>query len=149
MEDVMKKKTQPRRSGVETSILSAIAEGDDELATAYSKLSVDGSTGGKRLTKEIVSTATRKAKLDVVQVASLIIRAQRVSICFLLDTTGSMGPYIAGVRSQVAQIVRQVEDSSCKITGLAFVGYKDWCDGMLRHLFSHLQLGYEIGDRLI
>ena len=123
------KKVRIRKSGLETSILSAVAEGDDELATAYSKLSVDPATGKKKLSKDIVETAANKAKINVNRVAALISRAQNVSLCFVLDTTGSMAPYISGVKEQIVEIVRQVQVSGCRILGLAFVGYKDWCDG--------------------
>ena len=123
------KKVRIRKSGLETSILSAVAEGDDELATAYSKLSVDPATGKKKLSKDIVETATNKAKINVNRVAALISRAQNVSLCFVLDTTGSMAPYIYGVKDQIVEIVGRIQVSGCRISGLAFVGYKDWCDG--------------------
>ena len=132
MEKIMKKPVKSRRSGVETSILTAIAEGEDELATAYSKLTIDPKTGTKRLTREIVEAVSMKSKVDVKKLALMISRAQRVSLCFLLDTTGSMGPYISGVKDQIIEMVNQIEASGCEIVGLAFVGYKDWCDGMLR-----------------
>jgi hypothetical protein len=115
--------------GLETSILSAIAEGDDELADMYKTLSIDPSTGTKKLTKEIAVLVTKKTRTGVAKIAKLIIAAQVVSLCFLLDTTGSMQRYITEVKSQIVQIVRQVKASGCEIAGLAFIGYKDWCDG--------------------
>ena len=131
MESGMKKKpmASSRKSGLDISVLSSIAEGDTELLTAYKKLSIDSRTGTRTLTPDIVSTAAAKSKIDVDRVVRLINRAQNVSICFVLDTTGSMGSYITGVKDQIVQIVTQVQDSSCGIAGLAFVGYKDWCDG--------------------
>lgn len=123
------KKSVPRKSGLEVSILSAIAEGDSDLVTAYRRLSIDPRTGSKTLTPDIVGTAASKAKIDVDRVANMIKRAQKVSLCFLLDTTGSMAPYIGGVKDQIVQIVTEVQASCCAIAGLAFVGYKDWCDG--------------------
>ena len=131
---VMKKplrKEAPTRSGLETSILSAIAEGDESLADAYMALSVDGVTGSRKLTKEIVAEVANKAKINVRSISKMISRAQKVSLCFLLDTTGSMHSYIAGVKLQIVEILRQVEKSGCMIAGIAFVGYKDWCDGKL------------------
>ena len=130
MEGAMKKPVRER--GIETSILTAIAEGDDDLATAYSNLSIDPKTGTKRLTKEIVEAVSLKSKIDVEKLASMIGRAQRVSLCFLLDTTGSMGSYISGVKDQIIEMVSQVKASGCKIVGLAFVGYKDWSEGKFR-----------------
>ena len=65
---------------------------------------------------------TLKAKISVARVAAVITRAQKVTICFLLDTTGSMANYISGVKEQIVEIVQRVETSGCAIEGLAFVG---------------------------
>ena len=126
------KKVRIRKSGLETSILSAVAEGDDDLTIAYSNLSVDPTTGKKKLDKKIVESVATKAQIDVHRVAALMSRAQNVSICFVLDTTGSMASYISGVKEQIVEIVIRVQASGCRISGLAFVGYKDWCDGINR-----------------
>lgn len=134
MEDELKK---PKKSGLESSVLSAVAEGDEELARAYSRLTVNPVTGRKQLSKELVQVATRKAKIDVEQIASSISRAQIVSICFLLDTTGSMGSYISGVKEQIVEIINHVQGSGCCIAGLAFIGYKDWCDGKVLQVITH------------
>jgi len=63
-------------------------------------------------------------------VATLIKRSQNVviSICFLLDTTDSMGIYGTGIKDQIVQIVTEVQASNGVIAGLAFVGCND---GML------------------
>ncbi len=125
------KKSAPRKSGVEMSILSAIAEGDTELVDSYKKLPIDPATGTKTLTSGIVSKAVSRAKVDVKRVADKFSRAQNVSLCFLLDTTGSMTPQINGVKEQIIEIVTGIQESNCCIAGIAFVGYKDWCDGNL------------------
>ncbi len=111
-----------RKSGLETSILSTIADGDEELITAYSSLPLDPVTGERRLNEAIVSSVTLKSKIDVARVAAVLTRAQKVAICFLLDTTGSMGNYISGVKEQIVEIVDKVKASGCAIEGLAFVG---------------------------
>ena len=126
-------KSKQKKCGLESSVLSMVAEGDDELVMAYSRLTVNPTTGKKNLSKELVQAATRKAKIDVDQIATSISRSQIVSICFVLDTTRSMIDYISGVKEQIVEIVRQVQASGCKILGLAFVGYKDWDDGNYNH----------------
>jgi len=40
-----------------------------------------------------------------------------------------MDSHIKGVKDQIKQIVDQIISTGCKVEGLAFVGYKDWCDG--------------------
>ena len=52
------RKIKKNKSGLETCISSVVAEGDDEPATAYSKLLVD--RGKKRPSKDIVEKATKK-----------------------------------------------------------------------------------------
>lgn len=131
MESGLKKPMTPHKSGLEGPILSAIAEGDAELIANYKKLSIDPKSGKKTLTKDIVLTVAKKVSFDANRVADMIKRAQRVSLCFLLDTTLSMTPYIDGVKDQISQIVTNVENSHCDIAGLAFVGYKDWSNGKL------------------
>jgi len=125
------KKIKVRKSGLETSLLAMVAEGNVDMRSAYSTLSIDPLTGKKKLSKDIVEFAAHKAKIDVNRVAVLISRAQNVSICFLLDTTKSMTSYITAIKEQIVEIVHQVQNSGCCIAGVAFVGYKDWCDGNL------------------
>lgn len=76
-----------------------------------------------------VRAAARRYKRSAKEVARSVAAAQRVSVCFLSDTTGSMESYIAGVRDQCKDIVGTLEASGCQISGLAFVGYKDWSEG--------------------
>lgn len=90
---------------------------------------MDPVTGTKKLTTDIVGIATHQARINVAMIARLLHRAQVVSICFVLDTTGSMASYISGVKDQILEIVRLTQASGCGVAGLAFVGYKDWCDG--------------------
>lgn len=132
MEGAMKGTPSSRRpgSGFETSVLSAIAEGDDELVEAYTRLSV-GESGKKELTAAFVRSLTMKSKIEIQKISRLIAASQIVSLCFLVDTTGSMESYIHAVKNQIILIVRQVQTSGCRIAGIAFVGYKDWCDGAL------------------
>jgi von Willebrand factor type A domain len=63
------------------------------------------------------------------QAADLMARAGNASICFLVDTTGSMSTYIDAVKDQILAIVSQMVREGCEFGGVAFVGYKDWCDG--------------------
>lgn len=119
-----------RGSGSEFSILGAIAEGDEEDVEAYTALPVHETTGKRLLTKEFVSSMAAKSRNYVRHALKAMRKAQNVSLCFLLDTTGSMAGHINGVKSQIADIVRQVELCGCGIAGIAFVGYKDWCDGV-------------------
>jgi len=53
-------------------------------------------------------------------------RAQRVTLCFLLDTTGSMDAHINGVKENILQIAENCEKMKVDLIGIAFVGYKDW-----------------------
>jgi hypothetical protein len=74
------------------------------------------------LNEAIVGAVTLKSKINVAHVAAVLTRAHKVTICFLLDTTGSMANYISGVKEQIVEIVDRVEKSGCVIEGLAFVG---------------------------
>ena len=122
MEAGMGKKIKPKKSGLETSILSTIADGDDELVRAYSRIALDPATGAKRLNEDIVNSVTRNVQINIARIADVVCKAKNVSICFLLDTTKSMVSYICGVKEQIIDIVQRVEATGCGIEGLAFVG---------------------------
>ena len=123
-----------QRSGIESSILSLVAEGDNELVTAYSRLAdATTATGKKNLSMEFVQMATRKAKFDLDQTAT----SENVSLCFVMETSGSMGSFISGVQKQIVGIVDQVQSGGYCIAGLAFVGYMDSCDGNITIVHKH------------
>lgn len=123
MEAGLERKSKGKKSGLESSILSAIADGDDELVNAYLKMALNPDKPGTRvINEEIINSVTRKAIINMDRVADIISRTQNICICFLLDTTGSMSKYISGVKEQIAEIVRLVQISGCEIEGLAFIG---------------------------
>ena len=81
------------------------------------------------MTASAVERIGKAVALDVEAIAKAISRSQCVCLCFLMDTTGSMASHISGVKKQVQEIVKNVRDSGCRVNSLAFIGYKDWCDG--------------------
>lgn len=104
------------------SLMASVAD-DEELTVLVDpvKLKAGGS-------KE-VSTVVKLSKRAVLKAVERIRRAQQVSLVFVVDTTGSMASHIAAVKESIITIAKDVADSGCVIAGLAFVGYKDWCDG--------------------
>lgn len=117
-----KYKQEKMKSGLESSILSAIADGDEELVSAYSRMSLDPVARAGRIDEKIVNSVCSKANMNMERIARLISQARHIGICFLLDTTGSMCSYINGVKEQIVEIVARLEASGCGIEGLAFVG---------------------------
>lgn len=122
MESEMGAKKRSQRSGIEASVLSSIADGDEDLVRFYESIPLDRDTKERRINEEIVSYASRKAKINIEEIATSLSRANHISICFLLDTTHSMSPYILGVKEQIVEIVNRIEKIGCGIEGLAFVG---------------------------
>eukprot|EP01038_Epipyxis_sp_PR26KG_P005143 gene5143-7163_t len=112
---------EKKRDALYSSLLSTIAD-DEELAESYV-------ASGSHVSSSLVSIAIGKLQIGVRDAASAIAKAQRVSICFVVDTTGSMSSYIQAVKSQIVSIVEEVKKTSCEIEGLAFVGYKDFSEG--------------------
>jgi uncharacterized C2H2 Zn-finger protein len=123
-----KEKSKPTKTGIESSILCSIAE-DEELVAEYLKLDVDGD-GTKKLTGDIAKLTSKKALRGTELAVKIMKKAQQVSLCFLVDTTSSMSSYIIGVKNQIKAVALDVEKSGCVIEGLAFIGYKDHCDGI-------------------
>jgi hypothetical protein len=102
------------------NLLASIAE-DEELSRSIHPDTV--------MTASAVARIGKAGALDVEAIAKAISRSQCVCLCFLMDTTGSMASHISGVKKQVQEIVKNVRDSGCRVNSLAFIGYKDWCDG--------------------
>lgn len=124
-----------RTSPLEHSVLSTIAE-DRELASRYG----DPSEVTEAMVRDVVSHTNRKLDAAI----RAISKAQIVSLCFVVDTTGSMASHIEAVKRHTVEIVHQVRSSGCKVAGLSFVGYKDWCDGPSH--FEVLDFGGSIPD---
>uniref|UniRef100_A0A914D067 VWFA domain-containing protein n=1 Tax=Acrobeloides nanus TaxID=290746 RepID=A0A914D067_9BILA len=68
--------------------------------------------------------------------------SQNVDLCFLVDTTGSMGPYIDGVRNSVYSIVEKLTKERSKLgriadkVHLAFIAYRDYGDSKQFEVFE-------------
>lgn len=124
----------PRKSGLETSMLASIAEGDDDDVITYTSL-VRSAVDGKgapckpKLTPDLMTTVGLKARSSISAAVELMALAQMVCLTFVCDTTGSMAPHMQGIKDQIRAIVDGVRSTGCTITALGFVGYKDWCDG--------------------
>eukprot|EP00041_Stephanoeca_diplocostata_P026006 m.693396 g.693396 ORF g.693396 m.693396 type:complete len:711 (+) comp22872_c0_seq3:173-2305(+) len=129
MEIGMKRSPSSKSAKVNASmkhnILCSIAS-DPNLAEEFFDYD---SAGEVTLTKEMIHKVTDTAGLNVNSAVKYISLAQNVSLCFVVDTTGSMDEHICAVREQIVAIIEQVQAAGCKFAGIAFVGYKDWSDG--------------------
>eukprot|EP00891_Asterochloris_glomerata_P008577 jgi/Astpho2/8577/Aster-x0361 len=66
-----------------------------------------------------------------------------VDICFLMDCTGSMGPYIEACKAKVQEIMRAAEEvHEQAITRMAFVGYRDVDDVLTVEARDFAFVGY-------
>ena len=83
------------------------------------------------LETDVLAEEARKREID--RVLKLMAAAQAVDLCFLVDCTGSMASYIQGVKEKIKTIVerskRMLPDLNFSV---AFVGYRDHCDGAAR-----------------
>ena len=117
-----------RRMAMKVTVLAAIAE-DEELHSEFADV-VDGKDfDGIELTEAIAVRVSSKVMAGVDRAVNRMIKAQCVTICFLVDTTGSMEDYIRGVKKDIKQMVQAIRRSHAVVGGVSFVGYKDWCDG--------------------
>ncbi|XP_028404560.1 alpha-protein kinase vwkA-like [Dendronephthya gigantea] len=77
---------------------------------------------------DVLAEEARKREID--RVLQMMAAAQAVDLCFLVDCTGSMASYIQGVKDKIKGIIekskRMLPDLSFSV---AFVGYRDHCDG--------------------
>ena len=55
--------------------------------------------------------------------------SETIDVCFMLDLTGSMGPWIHQCRQHVAGIIHALRDElAVSSVRVAFVGYRDWAE---------------------
>ena len=83
------------------------------------------------LESDVLAEEARKREID--RVLQMMAAAQAVDLCFLVDCTGSMSSYIQGVKEKIQGIIekskRMLPDLNFSV---AFVGYRDHCDGANR-----------------
>ncbi len=107
-----------RCKSLDHSVLSTIAE---EAGFVYS---------GEAVSSDMVAKVTEKNIRGVRHAIRELSRMQKVSLCFLLDTTGSMDKYIDGVKNNITAVVESIRGTGCRVAAVAFIGYKDWSDGI-------------------
>jgi len=73
----------------------------------------------------------RKIKLRVLD--KKIAESASVDLAFVLDCTGSMGPYLDSAKNEITNFARNIKSLHPNVSlRLAFVGYRDHCDGDTR-----------------
>jgi hypothetical protein len=113
---------KPLSSTFKHNLLASVAE-DVELARSIlDTTDIDSDV-------DSVKRVVGALNMDTKRIAAALQKAQAVALCFLVDTTGSMSSHIEGVKTQINDIVRAIHRTGCGVEGVAFVGYKDWCDG--------------------
>lgn len=108
----------PKKKQSNTSLINstkAMLAEDEELAA-----DIEDPEG--TLTAELVTRVAQKVGFDVDRVVDLIRHAQEVALCFVVDTTGSMGSLIEAVKKQIIEVVGSLEGANCGLHGLAFIG---------------------------
>eukprot|EP00475_Leptophrys_vorax_P033438 TRINITY_DN52526_c0_g2_i1.p1 TRINITY_DN52526_c0_g2~~TRINITY_DN52526_c0_g2_i1.p1 ORF type:complete len:592 (+),score=153.08 TRINITY_DN52526_c0_g2_i1:3190-4965(+) len=108
--------------------LRALRDERDRLAE---KLDVTKTMKATHTKVMLEKTEAEKEKLRKLRdVFSMIRKAEKVDLCFMVDCTGSMSSHISAVRDQIKAIVQKLKSSSANAKiFLSFLGYRDLCDG--------------------
>ena len=70
--------------------------------------------------------AVERRKRELEEIMMVIEQAEAVDLCFLLDCTGSMGPYMNAVKQHIKDIVKVVRRAHPLLQlRISFVGYRD------------------------
>jgi Mg-chelatase subunit ChlD len=96
-------------------------------------------TGGLLLAMMISATPNLRAQKDVIHddLTDTAARAPRIEVCFVLDTTGSMGGLIAGAKAKIWSIANQlVAAEPTPELKIALVGYRDRGDEYVTRVFD-------------
>ncbi len=79
---------------------------------------------------EIEIRAEEARRREINRILQLMAAAQAVDLCFLVDCTGSMSSYIQGVKEKIQSIIEKSKKMLPDLNfSVAFVGYRDHCDG--------------------
>jgi hypothetical protein len=66
---------------------------------------------------------------DISRVMKLYQQAETLALVFMVDSTSSMGPHIAAVKSQITSIVQNMRLTNPQMKlHVGFIGYRDHCD---------------------
>lgn len=114
-------------AGVGVRRLAHLAALALDPALTRESLAADGSH--VRMGTALSERINHKMAKGAARAFQAISKAHNVNICFVMDTTGSMHSHMVAVKAQIHSIVDGVKRMGCRIAGLAFVSYKDWCDG--------------------
>lgn len=88
--------------------------------------------------REAARAVARERENEITEILTPFRGAERLRVAFLVDTTDSMTPHIGKVKQQIqmisSQLVEMTPVTQRSVTrvdqvAMAFVGYKDFCDG--------------------
>ena len=85
--------------------------------------------GSADMPDDLAAVAAASYNANLAKAMKKIAAMQRVSICFVADSTGSMRGHLDAVKNDYSKLIDGIKSFGCQVQGIAFVGYKDWCDG--------------------
>lgn len=127
----LERKLAALKTGVRTR--SKLERLRDEVAE------LENSRYTKTRTKDQISelqtekTFIEARKMEIARVFQLMTASRSVQLCFMVDCTGSMASYIQEVKEKIQMIVDRSKGEFPDLNlAVAFVGYRDHCDGAQR-----------------
>jgi len=122
------------KEGAEKLAESTMVSGDDGSPTA-ARIKVLSEQKKKLLEEEAKLKSISTLKTEKSNATSMLQKAQYgVDLCFIMDCTGSMSPWMKIVAAKIGDIMDAARKINSKaILRCAFVGYRDIEDGQLRY----------------
>jgi hypothetical protein len=77
----------------------------------------------QKFSKLVSKFASKEKNQQISSVSNLLQQPNNIQLCFLVDCTGSMNPYIKAVKQNIISIVNSYSHDNIQI---AFVGYRDY-----------------------
>ena len=125
-------------SRTSTSTREQLEEAQQKLAALKTKTRTREDL--RRVEEEIARERAKEISSYTVEVFNkkqellrqMLVKNKNVDVAFLLDCTGSMAGYINEAKNQIKKIVQDIGDMYENNVQVAFVGYRDHCDGQMR-----------------
>ena len=127
-------------SRTSTKTREQLVEAERKLAEMKTKTSTGTREELRRVEEEIAkerAKATSDYTREVFEQKQELLRKmleknKNVDVVFLLDCTGSMAGYINEAKNQIKKIAEDISEMYENNVRVAFVGYRDHCDGPMR-----------------
>ena len=127
--DFKKKMVELRENSNSTNMLQTFNSAKEALNSVQTWSSLVKTTDGLAIIKKLMTEQRQKdllqQKYEIDQILKISKIQSSIDLCFLMDCTGSMRPYLRATKTQIRRLTKTIIELYSTKPHLAFVGYRD------------------------